>query len=156
MFRIVALAVGALSIAGVALVGASTSASADPGRQPQRDRLCVELSNRFERERDCGREASVELDNRARSIGVMSPGRRTCVIVGRDRDCSQGWSRASARRAFDEVRIYVEGLYFCGRLGAEDDSDGIRCSTRRGWLHLEADDDVDSITLWIPRRQPRR
>jgi hypothetical protein len=152
--RYVALAVGALALSGLALVGVDTSASASSALQA--GRLCASLSSENERDRDCGRRASVELDESAKGVGLMYPGRRTCVVVHRDEECARnGWATAGSSRGFLEVRVYVQNTRFCGRAGSNGVWAALVCSDSRGWLTLEAHSDIDSLSLWTPRARPR-
>ena len=148
----------ALSVVGLALVGVATPASATPDAARQANELCVSLEppdSPSDEVRDCGRRVRVDLDDPATEIGLKYGDRLTCVILRTDADCAQGWAKAGSEDGFTEVLLYVRNTYYCGQARAGIDANPVRCSNRRGWLRLTARGDIDSISLWIPRRQPR-
>lgn len=162
--RLAALALGAATITGLALAGSATAASArvDAGgdhadRQHQRGAVCLTLSSsRRDTDRECGDRVDVDVRRSANTVGIAKRGDRVCVAANRQLDCDQrGWAQVTTRRGFDQVRLLVEDTRLCGRAASDGDWGRSACSDRRGWLTLEADDDIDQISVWTQRRGNR-
>jgi len=183
LYRAAAATIGALSIAGLALAGTGT-ASAEPttaagpaaasepvaaeptilraAARPQdddeeEDELCLSLSMMRYRDTDCGRLIQVEVRGMANGVGIRNPEGRSCVSIPRYRECAgEGeWASVRTRRGgFEEVSFYSRDPRLCGRAASDGDWGSTECTDRRGWLRLEADDDIDELRVWIMRGRP--
>lgn len=173
--RTAALAIGALSIAGMALVGTTSSASAGTAAEtaaapavevaarpdPRLDAFCLGVVGiRGARDRGCGRFVEVGVPGAIR--GVQFAARRTsiCVAVrgafgGWDADCARrgGSVEASVRGVATSVRLFADDERLCGRASSDGRWGRATCSDRRGGLVLSVRGrgGIDGLQVWVAR-----
>lgn len=172
--RTAALAIGTLSVAGMALVGTGPSASATTTAaapvtggveriHPEREaeEICIEVSSRRRGgDEDCGDSVQVSTRRAIRSVALSveegDDDERVCVLIrgmrARDIDCADDGDTASAsiRRDATVVALLVEDTRLCGRASSDDDWGRITCSRPGGWLILHrGGDELDGLQVWV-------
>jgi len=173
--RTAAIAVGALSVAGMALVGASSSASATPAdqsasrpaaqvvQQPARglNAFCLGVEGfRGGEDQDCGSLVTVEVRGAIQSVEFAARRTAICVAVrgmfgATDGECSRrgGSVEAGVRGVVTSVKLWARDTELCGRSRSNGRWSRIDCSDRRGWLELDnrGRGGLDGLQVWVRR-----
>jgi hypothetical protein len=173
--RTAAIAVGALSVASMALVGAGSSASASPADQSASrpaahvaqqtvrglEFFCLEVEGfRGGGDRDCGSAVAVGVRRAIRSVEFTARRTAICVAVrglfgAADAECSRrgGSVEAGVPGVVASVRLWADDTALCGRARSNGRWSRIECSDRRGWLELatRGRGGLDGLQVWVRR-----
>jgi hypothetical protein len=172
--RTAAIAVGALSVASMALVGAGSSASASADQSASRpaahaaqqsaralNRFCLEVEGfRGGNDGDCGSAVTVGVRGAIRSVEFTARRTAICVAVrglfgATDAECSRrgGSVEAGVPGVVASVRLWADDTALCGRARSNGRWSRIQCSDRRGWLELatRGRGGLDGLQVWVRR-----